>query len=569
VQTHGDPDTNGNGRGIDLTEGNDAYQLGMVMDALIATGTPDADCGRNLVGDAANETYKELVQDMCDMYAWGQQDSGSYRGGWRYGWNGGGDNSVNAWAAIGMIPAEELWNCNVPAFVKSENNLYWLNYTYNAGGRYWAYYNSTTLVAGTAWATRPSGMVQMVMSTPNHTTDARWINVESWYATTANWNSHMALRSYYGWYSFVKAMRLSNITNLSNGFNWYRGVNGLAEKLVSDQEGDGSWPSGGQVTHPGSYGDNLVTAWAIGMLRPALFQAAPIAHFTASPNPTYSDGMIDFDPSTSGHSEGGKDIGNLTLFEWDWDNDGTYDEETPGPAVAQHSYHVEVADLPKTFPVTLRVTDDHVPPLTATYTLDIEISNPPHPPVADANGPYIVSQCPIDSLTVDGSGSFDPNEGEHEAGNPGAPDDTITAWDWDFVPPLTDFGDASSETVTLTAAQVASTFSPGVNNIGLQVTDNTLLSFPGSGEPNLTDADFTTVTVYAACQGCELTATAGCNSVILDWTVAGSYDVLRSTEGPNSGFQDIGDATGLSYVDLDVVEGTTYWYRLTDGQCLT
>lgn len=571
-QVYGNPDTNGNGKGIDLTESNDPYQLGMVMDALIASGTPGADSGRDLVGDAANETYLELVQDMCDMYAYGQGDaaSGSGAGGWRYGWNySSGDNSVNAWAAIGMIPAENLWGCDVPQWMKDRNNQAQLVYTYNAGGKYWAYYNSTTLVNGTPWATRPSGLVQMVMSVNNYTADPRWINVESWYANTANWNSHMASRSYYGWYSFVKAMRLSNTETLSNGFNWYRGVNGLAEKLVGDQEGDGSWPSGGHVTHPGTYGDTLVTAWAIGMLRPALFQAAPIAHFTASPNPTYSDGVIVFDPLTSGHSEGGKDIGNLTKFEWDWDNDGVYDEETPGPTMVTHAYHVDIADLPKTFPVTLRVTDDAVPPLTAHYTLDIEISNPPHPPVADANGPYIVSQCPSDSLTVDGSGSFDPNEGEHEAGNPGAPNDTITAWAWDFVPPLTDFSDAPGETVSLTAAQVASTFSLGANDIGLQVTDNTALSFPGSGEPNLTDADFTTVTVFPAFPGCDLAATSGCNSVVLEWTVAGGYDVLRSTEGPNSGFQNIGGATGLGYADLNVVDGTPYWYRLTNGQWLS
>jgi Dockerin type I domain len=570
VQVHGNPDTNGNGRGIDVIEGNDPYTVGQIMDALIATGTPDADCGRNLVGDAANETYKELVQDMCDVYSYGQDDYGSNAGGWQYSWNASSDNSACAWAAIGLIPAEQLWSCNVPAFVKTQNDTVWLNYSYNAGGRYWGYTYSGNLVNSTPWATRPSGLIQMVMSSgPGYKSDPRWVNVEGWYANTTNWNQHMANRSYYGWYAFVKAMRLSNTDTLSNGFNWYRGTNGIAEKMVNDQESDGSWPSSGHITHPRAYGDNFVTAWAIGMLRPALFQAAPIAHYTASPNPTYSDGIIEFDPSTSGHSEGGKDITNLTKFEWDWDNDGVYDEETPSPAVATHSFHVEPADLPMSFPVTLRVTDDHVPPLTAAYTLDIEISNPPHPPVADANGPYIVSQCPSDSLTVDGSGSYDPNEGEHEAGNPGAPDDTITAWDWDFVPPLTDFSDASGETVTLTAAQVASTFPPGTSDIGLQVTDNTLLSFPGSGEPNLTDADFTTVRVSPPCLGCELTATAGCNSVVLEWTVAGTYDVLRSTEGPNSGFAVIDNTTGLGYADLNVVNGVTYWYRLTDGQCLT
>ena len=50
------------------------YETGAVIDALVATGTPDktARTGRaNVIG----RTYQEIVQDMVDMYAWGQEDS--------------------------------------------------------------------------------------------------------------------------------------------------------------------------------------------------------------------------------------------------------------------------------------------------------------------------------------------------------------------------------------------------------------------------------------------------------------------------------------------------------------
>ena len=385
------PDMNGNGKGIDAYDYSHSvcYQGGMIMDALIATGTPEKDTGRDFDGDGSTDSYRDVVQDMCDAYAWGQYDNANY-GGWRYTWEQGPDNSACQWAAIGMIPAETEpgWNCQLAPKMKEYNNN-WLTTSFNAGGRYFGY-TGTGAGNDNSIACRPSGMVQMVMSTPNYKSDGRWTTCESWFAD--NWGYFLSRRTYYGWYAFVKAMRLSDTETLSSGFNWYRGSGGMAEKLVNDQEADGSWPSGGQTTHPGSYGNTFVTAWAIGMLKAELFSAAPIASFTANPNPTYSDWDITFDPSSSGHSETGKSIENLVEFSWDWDNDGIYDETFASPVTVVHAFHAEPEDMPKTFPVTLKVRDDE--DLVATYTLDVSISNPPHPPVADADGPYLVSQCP-------------------------------------------------------------------------------------------------------------------------------------------------------------------------------
>lgn len=137
AQTYGDPDTNGNGIGIQVTDGRPIYQGGMVMDAIINSRTPSADCGVDFDSDGTTDTYLEVVQDMCDMYAWGQGDgaSGYYAGGWRYGWNSGADNSACQWAAIGMIPAERTWGCTVPQWVKDRNDV-WLNYSYRDYGTY-------------------------------------------------------------------------------------------------------------------------------------------------------------------------------------------------------------------------------------------------------------------------------------------------------------------------------------------------------------------------------------------------------------------------------------------------
>ena len=49
------------------------YQGGMLMDAIIASGTPNAVTttgGANVIG----RTYKDIVQDMVDEYAWAQYD---------------------------------------------------------------------------------------------------------------------------------------------------------------------------------------------------------------------------------------------------------------------------------------------------------------------------------------------------------------------------------------------------------------------------------------------------------------------------------------------------------------
>ena len=70
----------------------------------------------------------------------------------------------------------------------------------------------------------------------------------------------------------------------------------------------------------------------------------------------------------------------------------------------------------------------------------------------------MVSLCPTDSLKLDGSQSYDPDAGQHETGCNTCPLDTITAWDWDLVPPLTDFTDRHGATVTINAADIASYF---------------------------------------------------------------------------------------------------------------
>jgi hypothetical protein len=562
-----------NGYGIEVGDYNPSYQRpiyqgGQIMDAIIASGVQPSDSsGRDFTNRGSNWTYREVLQDMADMYAYGQYDGtsgGNIIGGWRYSWGDWPDNSACQWAAIGMIPAQHApWNIIVPNWVKTYN-ANWLNfshYSWNIGTLNVGGFGYTGASYG--YGTSPSGLVQMSFdgqigydnpATPTDERDIKWVRTENYFAYY--WTSFLGSGNTYGQYAFAKAMRLAvpqPVERLTyNNLDWYPS---LADKIVTNQIAAGYWN--------GNYTDApLTTAWMIITLRPALFQAAPVACFSADPNPTYPDAVITFDPSCSGHSESGKDIDNLVEFEWDWDQDGIYDQSTTDPDQVTHSF--TCASLPCTYPVTLKVTDDTEPnALTATFTMDIKITNPPHPPAAEAGGPYMTSLCAADSLILDGSASYDPNEGTHEAGCSTCPNDTITAWDWDLTPPLTEFNNLTGETITFAPGTY---FTAGSHNVGLRVTDNTLLAYPGSGDPNLTDTDFATVAVYDGCI-CTLNARAKAGKVQLTWTHTGAanYDIYRSTAGPNSGFVKIADnhvTTYATYLDGAVVSGTPYWYRV-------
>lgn len=565
------PDTNGNGKGIETKDYGyrPIYQGGMVIDAIIASGTPDADSGRDFDGDGTTDTYAEVVQDMCDMYAYGQYDGtqsftdqlGTPRsgiiGGWRYNWGEWPDNSACQWGSIGMIPAQESpWNCDVPSWVKNYNDTWlWRSFqAWTSGGVEWGGFGYTSYGYGDALT--PSGMVQLAFDGTT-TSDPRWVRSERWLAD--HWVNLRNSNNVYAYYAFSKAMRLAQpdpvVTFSSNNYDWYRGgggVMGLAEKIADRLVTSNYWDY---------YGPNLGTAWCVIILKPVLFAAAPIACFDADPNPGYPDSLINFDPSCSGHSEPGKDIDNLVLYQWDWNNDGIFDESTTTPDVVTHSFSCAV--IPCTYPVTLKVTDDSVPARTATYVTNIVISNPPHPPVSKTGGPYMLSLCEGDTLTLDGTSSYDPDEGEREVGCGTCPADTITAYEWDLDGAPWSYPSPPGATGAVLANAESYFTSEGQYDIGLRVTDNTQSAYPGSLSPNLTDEDFTTVNVYDGCI-CDLNYQVGCGLLTLSWDDIGAdmYYIFESTEGPNSGFEEINSTTDTIKHIGQFVMGLTSYYRV-------
>jgi hypothetical protein len=600
--TGDDPDVNANGIGIGVNGTDPPYQGGMVMDAIIASGTPGtiATTGpANVIG----RSYGAIIQDMVDYYAWAQGDGLSAAGastgggGWRYGpWDnttGQTDNSTNGWAGIGLVAAEDLFGSTVPQWVK-DRNITALELTdiesatADTDGEH-GYTNAPGPVWG-PWGVTGAAMVQMAMdgilATTSATPDERWIRAENYFrrhfndaVAGANFKNY-----YYGMFNFTKAMRTAKPSPVivigannsvgcgpNNGvpgcsatlapLDWYNhATQGLARTVVDYQVKTGV-NIGMFASHGGVSGGNHFdheNQWATQILTRALFQAGPIARAEANPNPGAENSPIAFDPSGSFHQDPARQIAQ---YEWDFDNNGTFDVSTPGPSIVMQSFACPPPGVPCTRPVTLRVTDNNVPALTAIDVVNVQLTVPPHPPVADADGPYMV--CTVgETLTLNGAGSFDIDAGTSQSGNP--PFDAIIAYEWDLN--LASGGPFD----VIGAMGVSPVVAPpvGHTDIALRVRDNTALAFPISGQPNLTDTDATTV--EGGDCGCfaNFAVRPKATKNQLTWSpVAGaaSYDILRSTTGPNADFSVIAAShvsSFATYLDENLANGTTYWYRV-------
>ena len=479
-------------------------------------------------------------------------------GGWIYHWDDCyGDNSASQWAAIGMLAAEQApFNAMVPQWVKNYDDN-WLWYSYDDASGTWGGfgYISPSIVQ----ATSPSGLVQMNF-TGKTTSDYRWVKVERWLDDNfASWLS-AAQNNLYSMYAFTKSQRtaLPNpiATFPTSGLDWYRGNGSQAgvAKVLSDQLVANSY------YNDNSWGGNLGTPWAIIMLKPNLFSAGPTACFSANPNPGFAAIPITFDPTCSTDPQVGG-IANLVKFDWSW-GDGTADTITTNPAVVQHAF--ACATLPCAYPVTLTVYDNSTPQLSASAQQTINITEPPHPPVAIPGGPYIVSLCSCDSLTLDGSASFSPDAGLSQANCSTCPPDHLTAYGWALRGAPYIYTDSTNEIDSLGSGFTTYFPTPDTYNIGLQVTDDGSQSFPSGTSSNLTGNGFTSVTVYAA-GPCQVTATPGCQSVAVSWNDIGAatYNVLSSTSGPNAGFTLAATVGGgVTNTSIGATLNQTQWVRV-------
>jgi len=98
---------------------------------------------------------------------------------------------------------------------------------------------------------------------------------------------------------------------------------------------------------------------------------SPIAKYTWMPTHPDPDEPIFFDASQSNDYDG-----NIILYEWDWNNDGVFDENHASPT-ATHTFE-EVGN----YPVNMRITDDDN--LTDSITKTVKVGNqPPETPLIE------------------------------------------------------------------------------------------------------------------------------------------------------------------------------------------
>ena len=459
------PDTNGNGYGLEEDLGNTVYVTGQVIDAFVASATPNA---LATVGSEAGRKYSDIAQDLLDAYSWGQNDYN--QGGWVYGWNSqdGIDSSSSGWWGVGTA-AGNVWNLNVPQWVKDNNKNFGIPHLQAGDGS--CGYRDTNPV----WSryTDTTACMIMLSADDEPRSSARFTAAENYAA--ANFGAYEPLHTIYGMYNLTKAMRLAKddlgnaapISLLGGTVDWYAG---LANNLISNQQGDGRLaPQGGE-----GVGAGLSNSWGILILSPALFEQGPTAVCSVDattvcvagdPNAACNQGNADLYATVN--FDGSQSIAGdnaITSYSWNFDDGVPTSDATTVTASTQYS-------SVGTHNVQLTVTDAHNN--TSSVTCPVAVTASALPPIADAGGPYTMC-IGSNSFVLDGSGSTGRGS-------------TIVSYEWDFQGAI-NFAQIDATGATTEQSAYFNSLGLGTHDVGLQVKDDV------SPNANVVNS-FTTVTV--------------------------------------------------------------------------
>lgn len=467
LQPHGNPDVNGNGIGLGCYSDSQRtmYECGITLMTFASSLDPNRVAE---TGDATwvkGRTYKDIVQDLVDYLAFGQTDSGDGEGGWRYYANyGDADNSCSQWPAIGLQAAENNFGSQgviVPDFVKTELNSWLVRSQNTDGGFLYAFSDGWDQL--TSNVARTGAGCAMMAFVGVSVADARFQSALSylgsnWYATSGpmgDWDRHFA--NYYAMYAVMKGMRLPEPdVVLIGSHNWYAEY---VDYITTNQNSNGSWTASLSAHNP-----YLGSAWALLTLVKTVEKPGPIAVAPLDMKSCPPLIAIEF-KSLSYHRDPTKAI---VWYDWDFESDGVWDYSSAGPR-AEHSYPAVFNDgeidwdaTSRTYTVTLRVRDNSEPEMVNTDTCLVTITPPPWPPISDPNGTYYANSGK--TITLDGSGSYDPEERMYSPGHPWY--ETIATYEWD----LDDdgvFDDSTEVSPEFTVGWFEDTYS-----VGLKVTDS-------------------------------------------------------------------------------------------------
>lgn len=448
AQPAGNPDSDGDGKGIGFSDGTrPLYETGIALMVLAGTGTPDAIADTGVAG-VIGETYRRIAQQTIDYIAWAQHNSGSMRGGWRYTPDGGSDNSVVQWPAIGMQAAEKEWGLTIPAFVKSEL-LLWTTYSQNANGGFGYDSYGTPNIGRTGAGVCELSFLGVPSGDSRITRALTYLNTV--WRTQGCTHTDGNFGNYYAMYGVAKACRIAvdssgehHEIQFIGAHDWQLEYDSF---LVKSQQADGRWSGC-------NYGsDEIDTDWGLLILERGI-TAQPVAVIKAPatvPPATkfYADG------GSSYHMDPAK---NIVEWLWDFDNANGLDWGIPDGigkkvAIPESLYVLAPGVTRDTFTITLRVRDDSDPAMyDITQQIIIVDDTANHPPTAYAGGPYAAK--PGDTIIFDGTGSMDIDSGDYIASY---------AWDLD--------GDGQFDDCFDSICQQVYT-GEGSWSISLMVTDN-------------------------------------------------------------------------------------------------
>jgi hypothetical protein len=347
-QPLGNPDSNGNGKGVYFDDGHWAYETGICLMSIIASEKPDRVVS---TGPCTGWKYKDVVQDAIDYFAFAQGDAD---GGWRYVPNEEiSDNSVTQWPVFAMLMAEN-WDIVVPNWVKTELNR-WVNYIQDPTSGASGY---TSLEDDPNMAKTGGLLVEMYWLGDNSNT-SRAQKAIGFLNNPDEWEFQKG--DAYAMFSIYKGLKLMGAKELSALpiKDWW---NDYTQWIVDNQNQDGSWGDEGSA-----YDKFLSTGWYIVILEGQTFiQTGIDLTIQASPTTLPADGK-----STSTITVTVKDLrGNLlseqnvslsvtkgtgTLPKTPKDNsNGTYTATyTASATVGKETITATVSNVSKTVDITL------------------------------------------------------------------------------------------------------------------------------------------------------------------------------------------------------------------------
>ena len=254
-QPAGDPDTDGDGLGVYV--GNRIYDTGILMMAIAAGRDPAQVVA---TGPLAGWTYTDVLQDLADWMAYAQTDTGDGRGGWWYDAvdNGGpdSDQSNSGYALLGLSYARAPlygYESNIPGFVATELN-YWIDYIqndvgvgdpqYDGGSAYYPGYGTEYWVN----SLKTGNLLTQMAFVGDAPSDTRVVDALNYIGR--HWNSDWVQGwgkndtvQYQATYCVMKGLETMGIPldGVPGVADWYQDI---ADAILADQNGDGSWPAG-------------------------------------------------------------------------------------------------------------------------------------------------------------------------------------------------------------------------------------------------------------------------------------------------------------------------------------